>query len=45
MCDSNKKKNLTVLSLIGSLLIVISGIIFLHIAIMDEDIDVEIAFN
>ena len=44
-CDSYKKKNLTRLSLIGSLLILISGIIFLHIAIMDEEIDIELAFN
>ena len=43
--DSLKKKNLTYLSFIGSLLIAISGFIFLFIAYMDEQIDVEIAFN
>lgn len=43
--DSEKKKNLTKLSFIGSLLILISGFIFLYIAIEDEDIDVEVAFN
>ena len=43
--DSTKKKNLTFLSFIGSFLIIISGIIFLYIAIMDESIDVELAFN
>lgn len=43
--DSDKKKILTFLSFIGSLLVLISGIIFLSIAIVDEDIDVEIAFN
>lgn len=43
--DSDKKKNLTYLSFIGSLLIVISGIIFLYIAYMDKQIEVELAFN
>lgn len=43
--DSDKKKILTFLSFIGSLLILISGIIFLGIAIVDDNIDVEIAFN
>jgi len=43
--DSDKKKLLVYLSFIGSLLILISGIIFLYIATTDEDIDVEIAFN
>lgn len=43
--ESYKKKNLTFLSFLGSLLIAISGFIFLYIAIMDEEIDVEIAFN
>ena len=45
ICDSEKKIKLTKLSFIGSLLIAISGFIFLYIAYMDEDIDVEIAFN
>lgn len=43
--DSNKKRNLTYASFTGSLLILISGIIFLIIAILDDDIDTEIAFN
>ena len=43
--DSLKKRKLTELSTIASLLIVISGIIFLYIAYTDQDIDVEIAFN
>ena len=43
--DSDKKKNLTYLSFIGSLLIAISGFIFLYIALNDEDLDVELAFN
>lgn len=43
--DTKEKKNLTYLSFIASLLIAISGFIFLYIAIKDEDIDVELAFN
>lgn len=43
--DSDKKKGLLFASFIGSSLILISGIIFLGIAILDEEIDVEIAFN
>lgn len=43
--DTNEKKNLTYLSFIASLLIAISGFIFLYIAIKDEDIDVELAFS
>lgn len=43
--DTEQKKNLTYLSFLGSLLIAISGFIFLYIAIADENIDVEIAFN
>lgn len=43
--DTEKKKTLIYLSALGSFLIVISGIIFLFIAIEDEDIDVEVAFN
>ena len=43
--DSKEKKHLTLLSFIASLLIVISGIIYLFIAIKDEDVNVEIAFN
>lgn len=43
--DSDKKKILTKASFIGSVLVLISGIIFLTIAINDDKIDVEIAFN
>lgn len=43
--DTEKKKSLTKLSFIGSLLIAISGFIFLYIAITDDDINVELAFN
>ena len=43
--DSYEKKKLVYLSFIGSLLIAISGFIFLYIAYVDESIDVEIAFN
>lgn len=43
--DSNKKVYLHYASFIGSLLILISGIIFLGIAILDKEIDVELAFN
>ena len=43
--DSDKKKNLVYLSFISSLLIFISGLIFLYIALSDDDLNVEIAFN
>lgn len=43
--DSNKKKYLLYLSFIASFLILISEIIFLNIAIQDDQIDVELAFN
>lgn len=43
--DSPKKKELITLSFIGSTLVLISGIIFLYIAINDEDLNVELAFN
>ena len=43
--DSKKKKELTYLSYVGSLLILVSGIVFLYIALRDEDIDIELAFN
>lgn len=43
--DTDKKKILTIISSIASLLILISGIIFLIVAILDEDLDVELAFN
>jgi len=40
-----KKKDLTYASFIGSLLILISRVIFLIIAIMDNNIDIELTFN
>lgn len=43
--DSKKKKNLTFMSFIGSLLVLLSGLIFLIIVIVDDNIDTEIAFN
>ena len=43
--DSNKKKNLISISFIASTLILISGLMFLYIAIEDEDLNVELAFN
>lgn len=43
--DSYEKKRLVYLSFIGSLLILISGFVFLYIAYKDESLDVEIAFN
>ena len=43
--DSNKKKQLISLSFIASFLILISGLVFLYIAIEDEELNVELAFN
>jgi uncharacterized membrane protein len=43
--DSDKKKNLVSLSFIASFLILVSGLIFLFIAIEDEELNVELAFN
>lgn len=43
--DTPKKKNLAYLSFLGSLLIAISGFIFLYISIVDENLDIELAFN
>ena len=43
--DSEMKKILTFASYIGAILVLISGIIFLTIAVLDEEIEVEIAFN
>lgn len=43
--DSNKKRNLISISFIASTLILISGLMFLYIAIEDEDLNVELAFN
>lgn len=43
--DSSKKQNLVFLSFIASLFIFISGLIFLYIAYMDQELEVELAFN
>ena len=43
--DSYKKKRLVYLSFIASLLIAISGFIFLYISFVNDDLSVEIAFN
>lgn len=43
--DTEKKKILTILSFIASILILMSGLIFLSIAIQDTNLDTEIAFN
>ena len=43
--DSNKKKKLNEASLIASTLVLISGIIFLVLAILDDNMDVELAFS
>lgn len=43
--SDERKKKLTFISFLGSLLVLISGILFLSIAILDENIDVEIAFS
>jgi len=42
---NKKTKDLITLSFIASLLILISGIIFLYVAFKDENLDVELAFN
>ena len=43
--DSEEDKKLTYLSFIASLLIAVSGFIFLYISIKDKDLNVELAFN
>lgn len=43
--DTEEKKKLVYLSFVASLLIAISGFIFLYIAIKDEELNVELAFN
>lgn len=42
---NKKTKDLNNLSFVGTTLILISGVIFLYIAITDKDLDVELAFN
>jgi len=43
--SSDEYKKLVVLSFLASLFILLSGLIFLYIAIKDENLNVEIAFN
>lgn len=43
--SDSKKRKLTTASLIVSLFILVSGLIFLEITIEDDDIDIEISFN
>ena len=43
--NNDRKKDLHLALFIGSFLVLISGVIFLSIAIMDENIDVELAFS
>ncbi len=43
--DSERKKILVYLSFLGSLFIFVSGLIFLFIALVDDDLSVELAFN
>jgi len=43
--DSNLKKELVTLSFIGSLMFVIGGAIILYVAINNNSLDVELAFN
>lgn len=43
--DSINKKRLTELSLFASSLVLISGLIFLYISIVDTELEIELAFN
>ena len=43
--DSPNKRKLVYMSFVASLLIAFSGFIFLYIAFVDENLDVELAFN
>lgn len=43
--DSPKKQMLTKFAFIGSFLILVSGIIYLILAIIDDEIEIELAFN
>ena len=43
--DSVEKTKLVLLSFLGSLFVLLSGIIFTYISIKDENLDVELAFN
>lgn len=43
--DSERKRTLVYLSFFGSFFILVSGLIFLFIALVDDDLSVELAFN
>lgn len=43
--DSPKKQMLTKFAFIGSFLILVSGIIYLVLSILDDEIEIELAFN
>lgn len=43
--DSNRKKELITLSYVATILVFISGIIFLYVSLNNDDLDVELAFN
>lgn len=43
--DSDEKKTLVTLALVASALIFISGAIFLYVAVKNDNLDVELAFN
>lgn len=43
--DSPKKQMLTKFAFIGSFLIFVSGIIYLVLSILDDEIEIELAFN
>ena len=43
--DSDEKKTLVTLALVASVLIFISGAIFLYVAVKNDNLDVELAFN
>ena len=42
---NTKSKSYSELSFLGSTLILISGLIFLYLAVVDIDLDIELAFN
>lgn len=42
---NTKSKSYSELSFLGSTLILISGLIFLYLAVIDTDLDIELAFN
>lgn len=43
--SDSRKKSFNELSLLGSTLVLLSGLIFLYLAIADKNLDIELAFN